>query len=75
MWKYTSYNGTGDGKTFQDFIEESKKIGLMEDNNSTSPHGGYSYDCCKNCPNNPLNNPHSSGICHCVLPTMEQIKY
>ncbi len=51
-------------------------MGLTEHNNySSSPHGGYSYDCCKNCPNNPLNNPHASGICYCVLPSMEQVRY
>lgn len=76
MGKYISYNGTGNDKTFQDYIEELKKMGLTEHNNySSSPHGGYSYDCCKNCPNNPLNNPHASGICHCVLPSMEQVRY
>jgi hypothetical protein len=33
----------------------------------------YSYDCCANCPNNPANNPNATGICHCVLPSMEMI--
>ena len=35
----------------------------------------YSYDCCKNCPNNPANNPNASGICFCTLPSMEMVKY
>lgn len=30
-----------------------------------------SYECCRNCPNNPKNNPHASGICNCVLPYMQ----
>ncbi len=28
MGKYISYNGTGNDKTFQDYIEESKKNGF-----------------------------------------------
>jgi hypothetical protein len=35
----------------------------------------YSYDCCKNCPNNPANNPNASGVCFCTLPSMEMVKY
>ena len=35
----------------------------------------FSYNCCKNCPNNPANNPNASGVCHCVLPSMEMIRY
>ena len=26
-------------------------------------------------PNNPANNPNASGICHCVLPSQEMIRY
>lgn len=43
--------------------------------NSSSPHGGFSYKCCQNCPNNPNNNPNATGICHCVLPSMETIRF
>lgn len=25
-------------------------------------------DPCKNCPNNPKNNPNASGVCNCALP-------
>jgi hypothetical protein len=25
---------------------------------------------CEHCPNNPKNNPYSSGVCHCVLPSL-----
>ena len=30
-----------------------------------------SHECCRNCPNNPKNNPYASGICNCVLPYMQ----
>lgn len=29
-----------------------------------------SEDPCENCPNNPKNNPHSSGFCNCALPSL-----
>lgn len=35
----------------------------------------FEQDCCKNCPNNPKNNPNASGICHCALPAMQNIRY
>lgn len=35
----------------------------------TTNAGGFM--CCRNCHNNPENNPYASGICCCVLPTME----
>lgn len=28
------------------------------------------HDPCENCPNNPLNNPFSSGFCNCALPAL-----
>lgn len=31
----------------------------------------YSYECCKNCTNNPKNNPYASGICNCAYPYAE----
>ena len=31
------------------------------------------FDPCRNCSNNPRNNPHASGICHCALPSMYEI--
>ena len=31
------------------------------------------FDPCRNCNNNPRNNPHASGICHCALPSMYEI--
>ena len=43
------------------------------------PNMGRFFDkgfaCCENCPNNPKNNPNSSGICMCTLPHMEMVKY
>ena len=33
------------------------------------------FDPCRNCNNNPRNNPHASGICHCVLPSMYETTY
>ena len=35
----------------------------------------YDYMCCRKCMNNPFNNPYASGICNCVLPSMEMMKY
>lgn len=32
----------------------------------------YQYNCCRHCSNNPANNPHATGVCFCVLPTMER---
>ena len=49
---------------------------MIEDGTyNSSPHGGFSYKCCQNCPNNPANNPNASGICHCVLPSQEMVRY
>lgn len=31
------------------------------------------FDPCRNCSNNPRNNPLASGICHCALPSMYKI--
>lgn len=33
------------------------------------PRFGSEYPC-ENCPNNPKNNPHSSGFCNCALPSL-----
>lgn len=43
--------------------------------NDTIEHSkvSYSYKCCEKCPNNPANG--GSGVCHCVLPSMETIRY
>ena len=31
--------------------------------------------CCENCPNNPANNPHASGVCMCALPALERVSF
>jgi len=31
----------------------------------------YGYRCCRNCENNPANNPYATGVCQCVLPYLE----
>ena len=33
------------------------------------------FDPCRNCNNNPRNNPYASGICHCALPSMHDVIY
>ena len=33
------------------------------------------FDPCRNCNNNPRNNSHASGICHCALPSMHNPIY
>ena len=68
----TIYNAT-DNSEINELIQKAKE--KFNENISSSPHKGYSYDCCKNCPNNPMNNPNASGICHCTLPSMEMIRF
>lgn len=40
--------------------------------NSTGFGGKYNMgnNPCEHCPNNPKNNPHSSGFCNCALPAL-----
>lgn len=35
----------------------------------------YLPRCCQYCPNNPINNPYSSGICCCSLPDQEMFRW
>lgn len=70
---YYTTNGTSDNNSINDLVNKSKE--MFNENISSSPHKGYSYDCCKNCPNNPMNNPYATGICHCALPSMEMVRY
>lgn len=53
----------------------SKTVVVFENSFVVDRFGNYAYDCCKNCPNNPMNNPFASGFCNCVLPAMHQIRY
>ena len=32
---------------------------------------GFDYNCCRECSNNPKNNPNASGVCFCTLPYFE----
>ena len=47
------------------------------DPNSTGFGGKYNMgnNPCEHCPNNPKNNPHSSGFCSCVLPSLMNPMY
>lgn len=47
------------------------------DPNSTGFGGKYnlSFNPCEHCPNNPINNPFSSGFCNCALPALTNIIY
>lgn len=54
-----------------------KKIIVIEeiDDSPLTPwtwdNWGRQYvDPCANCPNNPMNNPHASGVCNCALPAL-----
>ena len=69
---YYTTNGTQDNNSNNYLINKSKEL---FSNESSSPHRGYTYDCCKNCPNNPMNNPYATGVCHCALPSMEMVRY
>lgn len=45
--------------------------------NSTGFGGTHNmgYNPCEHCPNNPKNNPHSSGFCNCALPALSNPIY
>lgn len=47
------------------------------DPNSTGFCGKYNMgdNPCEHCPNNPKNNPFSSGFCNCALPALTNIIY
>jgi hypothetical protein len=57
-------------------MEEASKIpaSIFEniDPNSTGFGGKFNMgnNPCEHCPNNPKNNPHSSGFCNCALPAL-----
>lgn len=35
----------------------------------------YLPKCCQSCPNNPINNPLSNGVCCCSLPDQEMLRW
>jgi hypothetical protein len=62
-------------------MEEASKIpaGIFENTNPNSTGFGGKYNMgnnpCEHCPNNPKNNPHSSGFCNCALPALTNPMY
>ena len=42
---------------------------LSQPNTAWKYHRGY-VDPCKDCPNNPSNNPYANGFCCCALPSL-----
>ena len=50
-------------------IEEISKIPASGFENYNSTLGARNNPC-ENCPNNPKNNPFSSGFCNCALPAL-----
>lgn len=70
-------------KQYKEFIDKIKddmvningipaSIFENTDPNSTGFGGEYNMgnNPCENCPNNPKNNPFSSGFCNCALPAL-----
>lgn len=63
------------------FIEELTKIPTSSfeniDPNSTGFGGNFNMgnNPCDRCPNNPKNNPHSSGFCNCAIPALTNPMY
>ena len=55
------------------FTNEDDRIYIFWDDTIHSTKTTFTYKCCQNCPNNPNNG--GSGICHCVLPSMEMIRF
>lgn len=68
-------------KEFKEFIDKIKDdmvnvtgipASSFENYNSTL---GARNNPCENCPNNPKNNPFSSGFCNCALPALSNPIY
>lgn len=63
----------------EDDIINDIPVSIFEntDPNSTGFGGKYNTgnNPCENCPNNPKNNPFSSGFCNCALPTLSNPIY
>ena len=68
-------------KLHKTFMEEVSKIPASVfdniDPNSTGFGGKFNMgnNPCDNCPNNPKNNPFSSGFCNCALPALTNPMY
>lgn len=63
----------------EDDIINDIPISIFEntDLNSTRFEGKYNIgnNPCEHCPNNPKNNPFSSGLCNCALPALSNPIY
>jgi hypothetical protein len=70
-------------KEFKEFIDKTKDdmvnisgipASIFENTNLNSTGFGGKYNMgnnpCEHCPNNPKNNPHSSGFCNCAAPAL-----
>lgn len=55
------------------FTNEDDRTYIFWDDTIHNTKTTFTYKCCQNCPNNPDNG--GSGICHCVLPSMEMIRF
>lgn len=72
-YKMEKYNPKFDN----DEYDYGHNVFWKPDNDNINEYGVNSYynDPCENCMNNPKNNPNASGVCHCVLPAMRNIKF
>lgn len=59
-------------------IRRLEEIEIDVDDWKGNPFTGFDPyngpECCRFCPNNPRNNPHSGGFCQCALPAMEMFR-
>ena len=57
----------------------SRRIIIIEDDENWKYKGETSFvahsDPCEHCNNNPKNNPLASGVCSCILPYLNNVKY
>lgn len=75
-------------KQYKEFIDKIKDdmvnisgipTSIFENTNPNSTGFGGKYNMgnnpCDNCPNNPKNNPFSSGFCNCAIPALNNPMY
>lgn len=60
-------DSNGIPENIKDYIDRKIKR-LFGDGYFNNPYECKSNDPCRNCPNNPANNPFASGFCNCALP-------
>lgn len=70
-------NKTNNLQFDNDEYDYGHNVFWQDDNSYLNELGISSFDndACKNCINNPKNNPNASGICHCALAAMNNVKY